>query len=586
MSEIITHYKNEIKASVRAAKSFLNHNRKFVKASDYFIFDLEDKIKKIDPEALIDIPPKHIKADIAISGLRGGKTDTLARKISKLKDVEDVKRAGVFLNINLKKDIVYKNVLKIIQGLGDQYGESDFQKNKVALIEYSSPNITKPIGVGHLRSTIIGQTLSNIYEQVGYGVIRENYLGDWGTQFGKVIYGYQHWANKKKLKENPIRELKNVYVRFTAEAEKDPTLKEKAREIFRKLEGGDEKLLGLWKYFRDLSIEKYKKIYNRLGVRFDVYSGEGFSSDRSGKIIEQCLKSGVCRTDSQSKAVIVDSLADVPSFLLRKSDGTTLYHSRDLAMMEFRIKEYKPNVIIYVVGEEQALYFRQLKKIGRALGILNNNICLEHVDFGAILVDGKKMATRRGTVIELEDLIEQSVKKAGAIVKKKNPALAGAAVKKISEIVGVGAIIYNDLKQSRRTGISFNWEKMLNFEQGSAAYLQYTYVRIRSIIKKIDKDVPRGLKPIFSDEIEFNLAKKLLFFPKIIFLAQQQNAPHLIATYLEELAQLFNSFYNAVSILKTKDEDLQLSRLLLIRSVSQVIKNGLNILNIGIPEQM
>jgi arginyl-tRNA synthetase len=587
MITVISKYKSEIKSQVKLAKKSLKSRKKYVSENDYFIFRLEKVISEIDPNASIGIPPDHIDADISIEGIKRENLDKIVKALERFSGIDRVEARGVFVNVYLKRKSVYVNVLSNVSKLNESYGKSDENKKKVVVLEYSSPNITKPIGVGHLRSTIIGTALSNIYEATGFSVIRENYLGDWGTQFGKVIYGYQEWADKNKVETSPIQELKNVYVRFTSEAEEDPALEEKAREIFRRLEAGDEKLIGLWKHFRDLSIKEYKKIYERLGVRFDVYLGEGFFSKRSEEVVDDCLGLGICQTDLESGAVVAGSLKGLPTFLLRKSDGATLYHSRDLAMIKFRLKEYQPDAINYVVGEEQTLYFKQLIALANAMGISESTkIC--HVDFGTVLVDGKKMATRRGTVVELEELINESVEKSRSIIKEKNSGLNEEEVNNISEVVGIGAVIYNDLKQSRRTNISFDWDKMLDFERGSAAYLQYTYARIKSILRKSDfRSIPIiNAGVTFENESEWLLARKLMFFVSVVKKAQELNGPHLIATYLEELAQLFNSFYAAVPVLKTENEELKASRLALIASVAQTIKNGLGLLNIEVPERM
>ncbi|MEK9183973.1 MAG: arginine--tRNA ligase, partial [Patescibacteria group bacterium] len=476
-------------------------------------------------------------------------------------------------------------ILNEINKLGDKYGESDVNENKIALIDYSSPNIAKPMGVGHLRSTIIGQALANIYHKTGFSVIKDNHLGDWGTQFGKLIYAYQKWGDKEKISKNPIKELNDLYVKFNKEAEKNPELDEKAREFFQKLERGDKRLVNLWREFSKLSVKEFNKIYKKLGVDFDIYIGESYFSSEADKEVKEALKKGIARKDSATGAVIVDSL-DVPSFLLQKQDGSTLYITRDLAALRFRVKTFKPDVILYVVGQEQTLNFRQLFELSKALDILDK-VQAKHTGFGLVLAGEEKMSTRKGTLIELKELISQSVAKSKKILLEKNPDINKKELKEISEIIGVGAIIYNDLRQSRSKNISFNWERMLNFEGGSAVYLQYTYARINSILKKVKStQLKKTSNIIFEKDIEFLIAKKLMFYSIIINNAQKFDFPHLIATYLEELAQIFNSFYNNVSIIETKDKNLRQSRLILIKSVAQVIKNGLELLNIKVAERI
>jgi arginyl-tRNA synthetase len=584
MSAIIKHYRAEIIRAVEAANN-LKVKKSLVPAKKYFILELERQVQKVAPKVSIVIPPPHVAADLALIGVSKDQEAILLKVIKKNVQVEKAEASSPFINVWLKKDAIYRDVISILTRLSDQYGANDTGKKQTAIIEYSSPNITKPIGVGHLRSTIIGASLANIYEALGYKVIRENYLGDWGTQFGKVIYGYKKWADKAAVEARPIQALKDVYVKFNKEAEANPALEDEARMIFQKLESGDNELIRLWKHFRDLSIGNYKQIYDRLGVTFDVYTGEGFFADRTDEIIKRCLKEKLCRKDKASQAVIVDELAGVPSFLLRKSDGATLYLTRELALMKFRVTSYKPQVILIAVGSEQTLHFRQLQTLATKLGFLKK-VRFEHIGFGMVLTEGKKMATRQGSVVELEELINESVARSEEIIKEKNPDLSEAERQTVAEIVGVGAVIYNDLRQSREKNINFDWARMLNFETGSAAYLQYTYARIQSILRKAISYKLKTKSFIFEDESEWQLVKKLMFFPQTIQKAQGLNAPHVIATYLEELAQLFNSFYASVPVLKTENEKLKASRLALIASVAQTIKNGLGILNIKVPERM
>ena len=561
--------------------------RKYINFGDYVI----EKIKKELTEVIdikkteITTPPKHIKADLSIAAFNlpvEDITNTINNAESNF--IESAETRGHYINLFLKKNFVYNKTIAEIIKLGDKYGESDANKNKIALIDYSSPNIAKPMGVGHLRSTIIGQALANIYHKTGFGVIKDNHLGDWGTQFGKLIYAYETWGSEKKIAQYPIKELNNLYVKFNKEAEKNPELDEKARMLFKKLEQDDKKLVKLWREFSNLSVKEFDKTYKRLGVKFDTYMGESYFAADAGGEVKEALKMGLARKDPATGAIIIDSL-EVPSFLLQKQDGSTLYITRDIAALKFRIKTFHPDTILYVVGEEQNLNFRQLFELSKALDILDK-VKARHVNFGLVLTGGGKMSTRKGAFIELEELINQSVAKSKKILLEKNLDIGKKELSAISEIVGVGAIIYNDLRQSRSKNISFDWEKMLDFEGGSAAYLQYTYARIGSILKKAGGARARLRKIVFEKESEFALAKKLMFYPLIVADAQKLDSPHLIATYLEELAQIFNSFYNDISVISTKDKNLRQSRLALIKSVAVVVKNGLKLLNIKVAERI
>lgn len=556
------------------------------------------------PEGLsLQSPPAHVTGDFAIGTFPFAKSagrppQEIAMKIAEainsadLEFIEGASAQGPFVNVNARKGVLYASILSNIAESGERYGESDQNSRKIAFMDYSSPNIAKPIGVGHLRSTIIGQSLSNLYEKTGYTVIRDNHLGDWGTQFGKLLYAYRLWGDEKNLREDPIGELKNLYVRFHGSSAENPEMEEAARKLFADLENGDPELLALWKRFRELSIADFEKVYRRLGVRFDMFVGESYFVREAGNVVNECLGAGVCRIDPGTGAVVVDDLEGLPSFLLRKQDGSTLYISRDLASLRFRVKTFRPDSILYVVGSEQELNFRQLFALARRIGYLDRSTEAKHIGFGMVTRDGKKMSTRKGTLIELESLMRQSVEKSREILLSKNSDLRPDELAATAETIGIGAVIYNDLRQSRMKNISFDWDRMLDLEGGSAVYLQYTYVRIGSILRKFREAFPgeTGNAPeggaVYLNDSEFALAKKLLLFPAVIANAQETDSPHDICTYLEELALSFNSFYNETSIMKTDDPALRSSRIVLIGSVAKVIRNGLALLSVGVPDRM
>ena len=590
------------KTKKRIAKEL--SSKKAVVFSDYTLATIKEnlgKILEVDADKLsINIPPEHIKMDLSMdsfgfAGQGSGGNDPQklaqdwAKKINETKNefIESAQAFGPYLNINLKKQKIYSSLLKDVSKLKDKFGRSDLNAKKVAVIDYSGPNIAKPIGVGHLRSTIIGQALANIYKATGYSVIRDNHLGDWGTQFGKLVYAYQQWGDKKKIAENPIKELNDLYVKFHEEAEKNPEIEDKAREIFQKMEEEDRGLIKLWSKFRSISIAEFKKVYERLGIKFDAYLGESYFAGETDKLVEECLEKKLAKKDEETGAIAVENLEGLPSFLLRKKDDSGLYITRDLAALIFRVEVFEPDDILYAVGEEQSLHFKQLFALASALGYIDGAKA-KHIGFGLVLSGGEKMSTRKGTLIELEELIKQSVEKSKEILRQKNKDLSEKEVEEISEIIGLGAVVYNDLRQSRQKNISFDWKRMLDFEGGSAVYLQYTVARINSILKKLDAaEIEEKIsKPVFEKESEFALAIKMMFFPQIILEAQKHNSPHLIAVYLEELAQLFNHFYNEVSIIGTEDAKLRLSRVSLIKSVATVIKNGLKLLGVKTPEKI
>jgi len=616
-ADFFNDYEAEISTSIKRTLRKISTERlkrKFISFNNYPLAKIQNEIHQIlietfDQQGInlrelkLELPPPHIEGDIALSAFPISKTldekpeliaEKIVRAVKDKKDLEIIENAaafGAFINFKINSRKLYSDILFNINRLGEQYGQSDINSKKVVLIDYSAPNIAKPIGVGHLRSTIIGQALANLYHATGYSVIKDNHLGDWGTQFGALIYAYEKWGTEEKIELNPLEKLKDLYVRFHQEAEKDLQIKEEARFLFRQLELKDAKMISYWKRFRDLSIVGFNKIYKKLGIKFDTYIGESYFVDQSGNIIDECLNKEICKSEMNTKAIIVDSLNGLPSFLLRKQDGSTLYLTRDLATLKFRVNTFHPDCILYVAGEEQKLHFQQLFALYQK--IFDSEEVIKHIDFGMVLREGKKMSTRRGTVVELESLVSQSIAKAQEIIVQKSPHLKGNNLDKISEIIGIGAILYNDLSQSRIKNISFDWERMLDFKGGSAVYLQYTFVRIVSILRKIKK--PRIIEEfksedlegvVFEKQIEFALAKKLMFFPCIVINAQMADSAHVICTYAEELAQLFNNFYNEISIINTEDIKLKKSRIMLIRSVALVIKISLNLLNIKVPSKM
>ncbi|MFA5126897.1 MAG: arginine--tRNA ligase [Patescibacteria group bacterium] len=609
-------YNAEITESIKQTKKKIagdKKNRKYVKYDSYPLEKLRLEIEGIVSKKLnikdqfsleLVFPPANVAADLCfgvfdLSKMIGENPNDLAKKISQAINaakndlILDTSVIAGFVNLTLDKKKFFQQSLECIESLGAKFGENDVYAGQTVLLDYSAPNIAKPIGVGHLRSTIIGQALSNLYVNSGYVSIKDNHIGDWGTQFGALIYAYKAWGDEAKIEKDPINELKNLYVKFHQVALTKPEIEEEARNYFFRLEKKDPELLATWKHFRDLSLKDFDRIYKMLGVSFDLTIGESYFVDQAEKVVDECLRHKLCYQDKETGAVVVGEADGLPSFLLRKNDGASLYMSRDIATILFRISTFHPDVILYVVGTEQDLNFKQLFSFCQRSGYLPKKVKAEHISFGLVLLDGKKMSTRRGTVIELDGLIKQSVAKSKEILLSKNSKYEPKELDQIAKTIGLGAIIYNDLRQSRTKNISFDWQRMLDLEGGSAVYLQYTYVRINSIIKKLadlgaiaKTDKKQIANLAFEKDIEFAIARKIAIFPSLLLRAQQSNAPHYVAVYLEELAQLFNSFYNEVSIVNTEDENLKKSRIILSQSVALVIKKGLSLLNIDVPERM
>lgn len=581
--------------------------RKLISKKIYFYYQLEEIINKeiknnlkINSNIELTLPPPHLTDNynltfnvFKIASILNKKPEETSQLIKEILEklnlnfLEKIDYIGGFVNLKLNFSKISNLILKEIKKLKEKYGENDSFKNDIYIIDYSSPNIAKPIGVGHLRSTIIGESLAKIYEANGGIVLRLNYLGDWGTQFGQLITAYLKWGDDKTIKKNPLLELKNLYVKFQKEKEKNKNLEIEAKNNFNLLEKGEKKFLKIWQNFRKLSIREFQKTYKKLNIKFDSYIGEAYYFKKAKKLLSECLKKKIAFKEKDGS--IIAKLQNLPTFILQKSDGSTVYLLRDLAALKERILKFKPKGILYVVGQEQELHFKQLFQLAQLLNF-NKKTELKHISFGLVLKEGKKMSTRADRFISLETLIEQTIKKAQKILEEKKAKFKKEEMKKISEIIGIGAIIYNDLRQSREKNIDFDWEKMLNFKEGTSIYLQYSVVRINSILNKLKnkniKEREIKINNLILSEIEEKILNQLIFYPKIIKKAQQENHPHLIAEYLEDLARLFNKFYNQISIINTKEKDLLNLRIQLIKAVKQVIENGLKLLNIKIPEKM
>lgn len=496
-----------------------------------------------------------------------------------------------FINFKIADKYLRKNLCNILKQKG-KFGASDLGKNKTVVIDYSAPNIAKPMHIGHLRSTIIGQSLYNIHKSLGYKVIGDNHIGDWGTQFGKLIYAYKNWGDKKKINKNPIEEMTKLYVRFHKEAESREGLEEFARKETKRLQDKDSENIKIWKFLVKESLKDFKKIYKVLNVKFDYTLGESSYDDMLAGIVKKGLDKKIA---FQSEGAIIVNLDkyNLTPLLIKKSDGAFLYATTDLAAVKYRKEKFKPNKILYVVANEQAFYLQQLFASAELFG-LSKDIEMKHIKFGMVLGEtGKKFSTRKGDTVELNDLISKSIKFSQKIIEEKNPKLSKKEKKKIAKVVGLGAIKYNDLSQNRMTDIVFNWDKMLSFDGNSAPYLQYTYARIKSLKRKYNKLHKLDRVNVFSnpdfkllgEDIEKNIMRQLIKFPETVETAARENSPHLIALYIYNLASLYNNFYNSVPILKS-DKKLAKARIYLSKSTAIIIKNGLDLLGIDVLERM
>ena len=496
-----------------------------------------------------------------------------------------------FINFKISDYYLRRNLCDILKGNIEPIF-SNYGKGQTVVIDYSAPNIAKPMHIGHLRSTIIGQALYNIYKALGYKVIGDNHIGDWGTQFGKLIYSYKNWGNKKEINKDPIQEMTKLYVKFHKESEKNKNLEELARKETKKLQDKDAENIKIWKFLVRESLKDFKKIYKILNIKFDHTLGESFYDNLLAKIVKEGLNKKIA---SKSEGAIIIDLTkyNLPPFLIKKTDGAYLYTTTDLATMAYREKKFKPDKILYVVANEQALHFQQLFVSAKEYGLCKN-IKLEHIKFGMVLgKNGKKFSTRKGETVELKSLISESIKLSQKIVEEKNPELSKKEKKRISRIVGLGAIKYNDLSQNRMTDIAFDWDKMLSFDGNSAPYLQYTCARINSLRRKYNKlykfnSVNVFDKPDFSllkEDIEKDIMRQLIKFPEAIESVARENSPHLVALYIYELASLYNSFYSSTPIIKS-EKQVAKARIYLSKSVAITIKNGLSLLGIDTLKKM
>ncbi len=485
-----------------------------------------------------------------------------------------------FLNFHLT-DSALRAALRGITAAGESYGGSRAGRGRRVIVEYSSVNVAKPMHVGHLRATVLGDALANIHTFLGYEVIRWNYLGDWGTQFGKTISAYKLWGSRETVERNPIAELVSLYVRFHDEARSRPELDRMAQEEFRALEAGDRENRRLWRWFRRLSLTEFRRLYALLGVRFDSYLGESFYEPMLKPLIARLVTEGITE-ESQGALIVPLAEEKLPPALVRKSDGSSLYLTRDLANLEYRLSTFKPAKILYVVGNEQSLHFEQVFAVARRMGLSGAE--LEHIKFGAILGENaKKFATREGRVVLADDVVTRAVSLARGVVDAKNPLLSAPSRRRVASAVGMGALKYNDLSQHRLSDIVFHWEKMLSLDGNSGPYLQYTYARLASILRKA-----RGTTPAVAGgftEAERLVARELLYFPDRVSLSAERCEPNLLAEYLYGLANAVNSLYEREPILRAEPRD-KARRLALISAASGVLKRGLGLLGIKVVERM
>jgi arginyl-tRNA synthetase len=543
-----------------------------------------------DIEELVETPPEPSMGDYALPCfslarvLRKSPKEIACQLQQAVPDtpwVKEVKAVNGYLNFFIDPSSLAERVLNgVFKGM-EGYGPKE-SVGCTLVIDYSSPNIAKPFTLGHIRSTVIGESLARIFAHQGYQVVRVNHLGDWGTQFGKLIVAYKRWGDEEKLKKEPIKELFRLYVKFHEESEKAPALDDEGREWFKRLEDGDQEALALWKRFREYSLEEFERTYSRLGIKFDDYKGESGYNDAIPKVIE-LLKTKGLLTESQG-AWVVELEEDMPPLVALKKDGATLYATRDLAAAMYRKEVYDLDLMFYVVDTRQTLHFRQVFATLKLMGYSWAE-GMEHIPFGTLNFGDEVMSTRKGNVIFLEDVLDESVNRVKQVIQERNPRLESAEL--IAEQVGVGAVIFNDLVHNRIKDISFNWENVLNFEGDTGPYLQYTQARACSILRKSEyKDeevIAFDLSACQWDEDEINLIKVLSQFPGAVEDALKDREPSVIARYLLDLGKAFNTFYHNHRILGVPHTE---QRLAITYGIKKVLAVGLNLLGLNAPEEM
>ena len=545
-------------------------------------------IEKSDVLRLLEIPPRQEMGDYAFPCFQLAKTlrkapnfiaGELKDKLS-IKEIDRIDVMGPYVNFFLNKSVFLKDVVDEILKEGENYGKSDVGENRTVIVEFSSPNIAKPFHVGHLFTTVIGNSLSRIFQFEGYKTERINHLGDWGTQFGKLITGYERWIDKDKLNESPIEELNRIYVKFHEEAELDPSLNDEARMHFKNLEDGVEYEYELWKQFRDLSLKVFKEVYEELGVEFDSYTGESFYSDKMDDVVKLLDEKGIMTESNGAKVVMLEEY-NMPPTIIMKADGATIYATRDLAAAIYRKKTYDFYKNIYVVGTPQSLHFKQVFKTLELAGLEWAKDCV-HVGFGLVKFPGKMMSTRKGDVVLLDDLLKEAVETALKIIVEKNPNLKDK--EDVAKKVGIGAIIFTYLKNSREKDIIFDWDEILSFDGETGPYVQYTYARAKSILRKneIKED---SLLALLDSQEEFELAKTLNGFNDAVLAAIDKYEPSIVTRYVLQVAKDFNKFYNNCPI-NSAEEGIKQSRLKLVLATTLVLRNALNLLGIETVEEM
>ena len=555
---------------------------------------LKEHIEELTLEeitALIEVPPNKDMGDFAFPCFKLAKVfrkapnmiaAELSEKIEAKGVISNVTPLGGYINFFVNKSQLAETVIKDVLTKKEKYGHSDLGQDKAVVIDFSSPNIAKPFHIGHIRTTVIGNALYKIYDSQGYNTVRINHLGDYGTQFGKLIVAFKLWGNKEAVEANPIPELLKLYIQFHDEAEKHPEMEDEARAWFTKLENGDKEAKELWQWFRDESLKEFARVYDLLDIEFDSYNGESFYSDKMDRVIDIIKDKGLLQ-ESQGTNIVDLEEYNMPPALITKNDGSTLYMTRDLAAALYRKENYDFEKCIYVVGSQQSLHFQQLFKVLELVGFEWAKDMV-HVPFGMVALEEGTMSTRKGRVVFLEDVLKQAIEKTKETMLAKNPNALN--VDEIAKQVGVGAVVFQELSNSRIKDYTFSWSRTLSFEGETGPYVQYTHARCCAVLRKAEEEVTTDINyELLNDVDSAEVLKVIASFNKTILNAMRKNEPHIITRFVLDLAQAFNKFYHDNSIL-VEDAELRKARLALVCATRQALENGLKLLGMQAPERM
>lgn len=561
------------------------------------ISELEIGLTSDEILEMIEIPADTKNGDYAFPCFRLAKVmrkapqmiaADISTKIETQSIFERVEQVNAYVNMFIRKENFAKNIVDEVAKLGADFGRSNIGEGKKVIVEFSSTNIAKPFHIGHIRSTVIGNSLYKLYDATGYDVIRINHLGDYGTQFGKMIVAFRKWGSEDELKKEPIKSLLSYYTRFHEEADKDPGLEDQARETFVKLENGNPEEVQLWKKFRELSLEEFNRVYKMLGIEFDSYAGESFYSDKMPAVLDALRDKGLMHESRGAQIVDLDDY-DMPPAMITKSDGSSLYITRDIAAAIYRKNHYDFYKCIYVVGAQQNLHFKQWKQVLKLMGYEWEKDCI-HVPFGLVSLEEGTMSTRKGRVVFLEDVLNKAVEKTREIISEKNT--SEIDVDEVAEEVGIGAVVFQELSNNRIKDYTFSWDKVLNFDGETGPYVQYTHARASSILRNATQEEISKFEnaavtefSYVTSESAYELCKLIYRVPEVIREATVKNEPSILTRHLVDVAQAFNKFYHDEHIL-VDNEDEKIAKLALVYAAKITIANCLGLLGIKAPERM